>query len=234
VEIFIGGGELGDTDGRTCGQSNSTRAAHRALQTKTRFVASNARCYIAGVDERASSTQTDVLMRRISSRWTFFPKYLLPALMSGLMAFAVWRATGWGERALYVVIFGCAVLYTVAFAWDLCHASTDGERLLVKGPFRHDTIPLHEIQAIAGFTRSKWPHIDIVLRRPTALGAELRIMPADFWPTYDLLAAHAESKRYDNEYDAAHRSVSGKYAPLAFGLALAFVVIVIAVTKVFF
>jgi hypothetical protein len=173
-------------------------------------------------------------MRRISSRWTFLPKYFLPALMLGLMAFAVWRATGWGERTLYLVIFGWVVFYAVAFGWDLCHASTDGDTLLVQGLFRRDTIALREIKAIAGFTRSKWPHIDIVLRRPTALGAEIRIMPADFWPTYDLLGAHADTKRYDNEYDAAHRSVSGKYAPLAFVLALAFVGMVIAVTKLFF
>jgi hypothetical protein len=169
-------------------------------------------------------------MRRLSSRWTLLPKYIMPALIAALLMFSAWRAEVWWEALFYVVLFGGAGLYAIAFAADLCHASTDGQQLFLRGIRRADAVPLTEIKEVAAFTNSKWPHIDLVFRRPTALGAEVRIVPrADFWATYDLLAQHAETKHHDTDADAQRRTVTGAKAPLVFTITLVLVAIVVGV-----
>jgi hypothetical protein len=169
-------------------------------------------------------------MRRLSSRGTVVPQYIIPAFIAALLIFSAVSAPVWWESLCYIMIFGGAGAYAIAFAVDLCHASTDGQVLFLRGLRRTDAVPLREIKEVVAFTKAKWPHIDIVFRRPTAFGTDIRIIPRDdFWATYELLAAHAESKLHDNDEDVKRRAVKGARAPLIITVTIVLVAIVVGI-----
>lgn len=176
--------------------------------------------------------------RRLTSHWTIVPKYIVPLVIAALLVFTIWaglRDGTWWEIVLWGGFILVVELYAVAFAWDFCHASTDGTSLHVKGLRASAVVPLADVSEVVAFTRSRWPHIDIVLRTPTPLGREFRLMPKTdslvaggtaFWETFDLLSRNAATARHDAPPGAARTTRTR--APAVFGITAVVVAAIVA------
>jgi hypothetical protein len=123
-------------------------------------------------------------MRQISSKWTFFYKYIFPVIWCGfiivflIVAVFVPSRSGQGLPipALIVPIImlgiGYALMKKLIFdladeVWD------DGSALLVKKGGQEERIALSDIKNVNYSTMSSPPRVVLSLRRPSVFGEQL-------------------------------------------------------------
>jgi hypothetical protein len=123
-------------------------------------------------------------MRQISSKWTFFYKYVFPVIWCGfiivflIVAVFVPSRSGQGLPipALIVPIimlgFGYALMKKLIFdladeVWD------DGSALVVKKGGQEERIALSDIKNVNYSTMSSPPRVVLSLRRPSVFGEQL-------------------------------------------------------------
>jgi hypothetical protein len=151
-------------------------------------------------------------MRCISSKWTFFYKYVFPIFWFGFIGlfliFALFVPARSGQSlpipALIVpvimAVFGYFLLKKLVFdladeVWD------DGNALVVKKSGQEERIALTDIKNINYSTMSSPPRVVLSLRRPSVFGeqvafcAPLRFVPFATSPIIDDLIDRIDAAR---------------------------------------
>jgi hypothetical protein len=141
-------------------------------------------------------------MRRISSQWTFFYKFVFPIIWFGfiivflIVAIFVPTRSGQGPSipALIVpvimLVFGYTLMKKLIFdladeVWD------DGDALVVKKSGQEQPIALSDIKNVNYSTMSSPPRVVLSLRRPSVFGdqvafcAPIRFVPFATSPIID-------------------------------------------------
>jgi hypothetical protein len=141
-------------------------------------------------------------MRRISSQWTFFYKFIFPIVWVGFiiifLAVAVFAPTRSGQGlpipALIVPIVMLVIGFTIMkkFIFDLAdEVWDDGAALVVKKSGQEERIALSDIKNVNYSTMSSPPRVVLSLRRPSVFGdqvafcAPIRFVPFATSPLID-------------------------------------------------
>lgn len=156
---------------------------------------------------------------RLSSYGTFLPQLAIPLVISWTIIEMIFaelsqgNATpnliGWG------VVLGALLAVSLSFAWYLAFAWADGEIIHAWTIRGRAEIPFNTIRAVTAVSKSRYPHIVLLLDPPAAgLGAKIIIMPPigltkeQFWAIYESLSGYA--RRADHDGDDA--GVRGRQA----------------------
>ena len=151
-------------------------------------------------------------MRRISSQWTFFYKFIFPIVWVGFiivfLAVAVFAPTRSGQGfpipALIVPIFMLVIGFTIMkkFIFDLAdEVWDDGDTLVVKKSGQEERIALRDIKNVNYSTMSSPPRVVLSLRRPSLFGdqvafcAPIRFVPFATSPIIDDLINRIDAAR---------------------------------------
>jgi hypothetical protein len=123
-------------------------------------------------------------MRRISSKWTFFYKYIFPIFWFGFIILfviiALFVPTRSGQSPSFSVlivpiimaVFGYSLMKKLVFnlvdeVWE------DGDALVVKNRGQEQRIAFGEIKNVNYSTMSSPPRVVLSLRRPTVFGDQI-------------------------------------------------------------
>jgi hypothetical protein len=151
-------------------------------------------------------------MRRISSQWTFFYKFVFPIFWFGFiivfLIVAVFVPTRAGQGLpipalivpIIMLVIGYALMKKLIFdladeVWD------DGDALVVKKSGQEQRIALSDIKNVNYSTMSSPPRVVLSLRRPSVFGeqvafcAPLRFVPFATSPIVDDLIDVARRKQ---------------------------------------
>jgi hypothetical protein len=151
-------------------------------------------------------------MRRISSQWTFFYKFVFPIIWFGfivvflIVAIFVPTRSGQGPPipALIVPIIMLVLGYTLMkkLIFDLAdEVWDDGAALVVKKSGREERIALSDIKNVNYSTMSSPPRVVLSLRRPSVFGdqvafcAPIRFLPFATSPIIDDLINRIDAAR---------------------------------------
>jgi hypothetical protein len=151
-------------------------------------------------------------MRRISSQWTFFYKFIFPLIWFGfiiiflIVAVVVPTRSGQGLPipALIVPVIMLGVGYTLMkkLIFDLADEVWDnGDALLVKKSGQEERIALSDIKNVNYSTMSSPPRVVLSLRRPSVFGdqvafcAPIRFIPFSTSPLIDNLIERIDAAR---------------------------------------
>jgi hypothetical protein len=151
-------------------------------------------------------------MRRISSQWTFFYKFIFPIIWVGFiivfLAVAVFAPTRAGQGlpipALIVPIIMLVIGFTIMkkFIFDLAdEVWDDGIALAVKKSGQEERIALSDIKNVNYSTMSSPPRVVLSLRRPSVFGdqvafcAPIRFIPFATSPIIDDLIERIDVAR---------------------------------------
>jgi hypothetical protein len=141
-------------------------------------------------------------MRRISSQWTFFYKFVFPIIWFGfiivflIVAIFVPTRSGQGPSIpalivpIIMLVIGYALMKKLIFdladeVWD------DGDTLVVKKGGQEQRIALSDIKNVNYSTMSSPPRVVLSLRRPSVFGdqvafcAPIRFVPFATSPVID-------------------------------------------------
>jgi hypothetical protein len=151
-------------------------------------------------------------MRRISSQWTFFYKFIFPIVWVGFiivfLAVAIFAPTRSGQGppipALIVPIIMLVIGYSIMkkFIFDLAdEVWDDGDALVVKKSGQEERIALSDIKNVNYSTMSSPPRVVLSLRRPSVFGdqvafcAPIRFVPFATSPLIDDLIERIDAAR---------------------------------------
>ncbi|HEU4584719.1 MAG TPA: hypothetical protein VFR95_03170 [Gemmatimonadaceae bacterium] len=130
--------------------------------------------------------------RTLSSTWTFFHKFLLPVILTGVFAVALraaleargaYSSTRTGAPPTDLLLLGVVMLVGIAASVVFCaplkrvRLSDDGESLLVSNFLREWTVP---VGLISDVTQNRWLKlrpITIHLRIDPGCGTRVAFMP---------------------------------------------------------
>ncbi|RLS58728.1 MAG: hypothetical protein DWH91_01850 [Planctomycetota bacterium] len=135
---------------------------------------------------RASQIDKINSMKRISSRSTFFDKFIFPTAWFGFVGvfFVAVLHSGAAKRdpvALLVPIFMLIGGYLTMkhFVWDLVDQVFDeGNKLIVKNGSEEDLVLLENIMNVSSVTHSNPPRVTLRLINPCRFGREISFTPA--------------------------------------------------------
>jgi hypothetical protein len=151
-------------------------------------------------------------MRRISSQWTFFYKYVFPVIWFGLiivfLIVAVFVPSRSGQGLpipalivpIIMLVIGFVLMKKMIFdladeVWD------DGDALVVKKSGQEQRIALRDIKNVNYSTMTSPPRVVLSLRRPTVFGdqvafcAPIRFVPFATSPIIDDLIERIDAAR---------------------------------------
>src|SRR5262245_43616150 len=127
-------------------------------------------------------------MRELSSKWTFFYKFVFPTIWIGMFALAPLmmfidpdRFEGKGDvreaRWFFVgaTVVGGAFLYW--FCMRLKKVSLDGHMLVISNYLRRMEVPLRDVEAVSGSLFTSPELVWLRFRHPTAMGTKIVFMP---------------------------------------------------------
>jgi hypothetical protein len=124
-------------------------------------------------------------MERISSRFTFWAKWVFPTAWFGFLAFFVIVTVGTGvaQKDLFFVfvpvvmaIFGFFLMRKVA--WDLADSVDDfGSYLLIRRKGKEVRVEFKDVKNVSVSTFVNPPRITLKLVKPTELGDEISFSP---------------------------------------------------------
>jgi hypothetical protein len=151
-------------------------------------------------------------MRRISSQWTFFYKFIFPIVWVGFiivfLAVAIFAPTRSGQGppipVLIVPIIMLVIGFTLMkkFIFDLAdEVWDDGNTLVVKKSGQEERIALRDIKNVNYSTMSSPPRVVLLLRRPSVFGdqvafcAPIRFVPFATSPLIDDLINRIDAAR---------------------------------------
>jgi hypothetical protein len=151
-------------------------------------------------------------MRRISSQWTFFYKFIFPIVWVGFIivflavaVFAPARSSqGLPIPTLIVPIIMLVIGFTIMkkFIFDLAdEVWDDGDALVVKKSGQEQRIALSDIKNVNYSTMSSPPRVVLSLRRPSVFGdqvafcAPIRFVPFATSPIIDDLINRIDAAR---------------------------------------
>ncbi len=126
-------------------------------------------------------------MKRISSRWTFFYKRIVPVICFGSLTFIIFTAAWTGEinrpgatiaviMFIFMGFFFYFLMRRVIFdlvdeAWDV------GNYLLFKNKGIEETVPLTNIMNVSYTVLINPPRVTLTLRTPSRFGREITFSP---------------------------------------------------------
>lgn len=125
-------------------------------------------------------------MKKISSRWLFFPKKVFPVLWFGFLSFFVAQALAFnaGPPKLFFVFVPCVMavfgyLMLKHLVWDLADEVFDcGDHLLLRKGTVEERVSLADVTNISASILLNPPRVTLRLDRPTKLGSEIAFSPA--------------------------------------------------------
>ena len=142
-------------------------------------------------------------LRILSSRWTFFSKYLFPGLwlsaggsgVAGALASSTAGASGWRVLAPLGVgwLFGC--VFIGRMAWYLERVSLDGATLIVSNYWRSARIPVAALRRVTVERFVRGQPIALEFAEPTAFGRRVEFLPRSGFGAATRSAAVAEELR---------------------------------------
>lgn len=126
----------------------------------------------------------------LSSRWTAFYKFLLPALILGGMCFAAVMAylfpetmngpDGWTRDFAWVMMLGLGVLVAGILWWftgRLVRVELEDNELIISNYRAEIRVMLSNVEAISGPTFTNPPRYTLTFSEPTEFGRKVTFMP---------------------------------------------------------
>jgi hypothetical protein len=145
--------------------------------------------------------------RRLSSRWTFVYRFLLPALMIvlfGLTSLAMFiNPAGWKTdidvRILRLLFLGCALgsaIWLRAVSRLYKDVWLGSSSLTIAGRSGRIEVPLADVERVTGTRFINPPTVSVYFRRPTPFGGKIVfVAPGRWFGGFGLPAAAKELQR---------------------------------------
>jgi hypothetical protein len=150
-------------------------------------------------------------MRRISSGWTFFYKWIFPAIWFGFLAIflgvSIFQVPQSNQAPLPflimpIIMMGFGFYFFKRFIFDLAdEVWDDGGALVVKNRGQEQRIDLADIKNVNYSVFTSPPRVTLSLRRPTIFGdqisfcAPMRLMPLAPSPVINELIERVDAAR---------------------------------------
>ena len=134
--------------------------------------------------------------QQLSSRWTFFYKFIVPALTVGGMGFGAywaWRnpgtdrvhaPDGMAAEHVWILMLVATALVAAVMWWTIAplkRVVLAGDELLVSNYLREIRVPLTWIEKISGPSRTNPKRYTVTLVEPTDFGRRITFLPPMVW-----------------------------------------------------
>ncbi len=134
--------------------------------------------------------------QQLSSRWTFFYKFIVPALTVGGMGFGAywaWRnpgsdgvnaPDGMAAEHIWILMLAATALVAAVMWWTIAplkRVVLAGDELLVSNYLTEIRVPLTSIEKISGPSRTNPTRYTVTLLEPTEFGRRITFMPPMAW-----------------------------------------------------
>ncbi len=161
-----------------------------------------------------------VVTTLLSSRWTFFYKFVLPLLVLGGLGFGAWRAFkhpdevhmppamtpdyGWVLIIVIALFAGGIIWWTVA---SLCRIEIDDDDLLISHYRTEMRVPLASVESISGPSASNPKRYTLTFEEPTEFGRRVTLLPPMAWTLMPLGEPEAV-RELRNAWETARRAAT--------------------------
>lgn len=133
--------------------------------------------------------------QQLSSRWTFFYKFILLVLVTGAMCCGAWRALdhpdeapvpGGGMRAgqSWMIVLALAAVVAAVIWWTVAPLKRlvlSGDDLLISNYRTEIRVPLTAVEAISGPSATNPRRYTVTFAEPTEFGRSFTFMPPMVW-----------------------------------------------------
>jgi hypothetical protein len=130
----------------------------------------------------------------LSSRWTFFYKFVLPVLAIGGMCYGGWRAfsrpeevhlsNGMRPEQAWMVVLALGVFIGALIWWTVARlkrVTLDGDELLISNFRAEIRVPLSAIASISGASATNPKRYTVTFVEATEFGRTFTFMPPMVW-----------------------------------------------------
>lgn len=130
----------------------------------------------------------------LSSRWTFFYKFILPVLTTGGMCFGAWRAfshphevhlsNGMRPGQAWIVVVALGAFIAALMWWTVARlkqVSLDGDELLISNLLTEIRVPLSAIASIRGPSPTHPKRYIVTFVEATEFGRTFTFIPPMVW-----------------------------------------------------
>ncbi|MCB1106082.1 MAG: hypothetical protein H7A44_07680 [Opitutaceae bacterium] len=180
------------------------------------------------------------MRRSVSSAFTLIPMFVGPALLTWVMVgtlIGAFVTRTQPQSLVVIVVLGLFWLISLRFAWGLCFASIDENRLYFWGYRGSDSKPLADIKNVNAISRGRNRRIRITFQERTRMGDNITILPPlsfsndRFWDVYELLAARAQTAERDTDDRTDPRRADKKRNLVIIGIWFLILIVIIALAK---
>ncbi|HEY5490780.1 MAG TPA: hypothetical protein VIK25_06250 [Gemmatimonadaceae bacterium] len=130
----------------------------------------------------------------LSSRWTFFYKFILPVLAIGGLCYGAWRAfahpdevhvsSGMRPEQAWLIVFALVPVVTALHLWMLAplkRVVLQGDDLLISNFLVEISVPLSVIESISGPSVTNPKRYTVTFAEPTDFGRRITFLPPMVW-----------------------------------------------------